>query len=125
RMNGVEMKRLAMQLWRRDLSIALKFPREHRREVVIVAQRFAFGRLMFLAEMRAARFVARERVNAHQLGELEEIGYASGALKRLIKVFTIAGHADLVPEFFAERWNFSKRFFEPRVVARHAALVPE
>src|SRR2546421_11699629 len=103
-MNGVEVKRLAMQLWRRDLSIALKFPREHRREVVIVAQRFAFGRLVFLAEMCAARFVARERVKAHQLGEFEKIGNATGALERLIKVFTITGHANLVPEFFAQLW---------------------
>src|SRR5437016_14635267 len=102
------MERLAMQLGRRDLSIALKFPREHRREVVIVAQRFAFGRLVFFAEMCAARFVARERVNAHQLGELEEIGYASGALERLIKVFTVARYPDLVPEFFAQLWNFSE-----------------
>src|SRR5581483_3716584 len=58
--HGVEMQRLPMQFRRRDRSVAsLKFPGKHRSKVVIVAQCFAFGGLMFLAKMRAAGFVAR------------------------------------------------------------------
>ena len=50
-MHGLEAQRLAMQF--RRFSIALKFPREHRRETFVVAERFAIGCLMFLAKMRA------------------------------------------------------------------------
>ena len=47
----------------------------------LVAACFALGRLMFLAKMRAGRFVALQRVNAHQLGELEKIRDAPGAFQ--------------------------------------------
>ena len=53
-MNGFEVKRLTMQFRRRNLSITLKFPGKDVGEFIVVAQGFAFRRLMFLAEMRAA-----------------------------------------------------------------------
>ena len=70
-----------MQFRRGDRSVALVFPREDVGEIFVVAQRFAVRRLMFLAEMAAARFVAGQRVGAHQLGELQEIGDAPGAFE--------------------------------------------
>src|ERR1700752_298120 len=101
-MNRFEVQRFAMQFRRRDLTVALIFPREDRGELIVVAQRFAFGRLMFCAKMCATRFVASEGVNAHQLAELEKIGDAPGALKRLIEVFAIAWNAHLTPEFLSQ-----------------------
>ena len=70
-MHRFEVQLFAMQF--RRLTIALKFPREHSCMVLVVSERFAIGRLMLLAEMRAGRFVTLQRVNAHQFGEFEEI----------------------------------------------------
>ena len=78
-MNRFEMQLFAMQF--RRLTVTLKFPRKHSCMAVVVSERFAIARLMFLAEMRAGRFVALQRVNAHQLGEFEEIRDAPGALQ--------------------------------------------
>src|SRR5262249_40097314 len=61
--HGLEMQLFAMQF--RRLTVALKLPRKHRGMILIVAQRFAIGRLMFLAEMCSGRFVPLQRVNAH------------------------------------------------------------
>ncbi len=80
---------------------------------------------MFFAEMRAAGFVAGERVETHQLGEFEKIGHATRALERLIEIFAIAGHADFAPEFFAQLGNVSERLFQPVFISRHSAFVPQ
>src|SRR5437763_12163187 len=119
------MEWLAMQFRRGDLPIALKLPGEDRGVFVIVAQRFAFDSLMFFTKMRAARFIASQRVDAHQLCEFEKIGDTSGAFERLIKIFAIAGNADFPPEFLSELWNFSERFLKSGFVSRHPALVPK
>ncbi len=51
-MDGFEVKRLAMQLWLRNLTIiALKFPCEHCGVVFVVAQRFTVRRLVLFAKM--------------------------------------------------------------------------
>src|SRR5436305_653369 len=92
------MEWLAVQFRRGDLPVALKLPGEDRGVFVIVAQRFAFGSLMFLTEMRAARFIASQRVDAHQLCEFEKIGDTSGALERLIKIFAFTRNANFAPE---------------------------
>jgi hypothetical protein len=78
-MNRFEMQLFAMQF--RRLSVTLKFPRKHSCMALVVSERFAIGRLMLLAEMCSGRFVAFQRVNAHQLGEFEEIRDAPGALQ--------------------------------------------
>ena len=78
-MHGLEMQLFAMQF--RGLIIALKFPPKHSCVALVVSERFAIGRLMLLAEMCSGRFVAFQRVNAHQLGEFEEIRNAPGALQ--------------------------------------------
>src|SRR5687768_8303058 len=53
-------------------------------ECRVVPLRLAVLGLMLDAEMTAARLVAVERVDAHQLGELHEIGDAAGQLERLV-----------------------------------------
>ena len=93
-----------MQLWR--LPVALKFPGEHCCVVFVVAERLAISRLMFLAKMRSGRFVALKRIHAHQLGEFEEIGNASGAFQGLVKIFVAAQDAHIAPELFSQFWNF-------------------
>ena len=60
---------------------------------VVVAQRFAVRRLVLDAEVAAARLLAVQRVEAHQLAELEEVGDAAGLLERLIELRAAAGHA--------------------------------
>src|SRR5690606_39550437 len=49
-------------------------------EALVVADGLAFLVLVLLAEVAAARLVAIERVATQQLGELEEVGDASGLL---------------------------------------------
>src|ERR1043166_10032860 len=80
---------------------------------------------MFLSKMGAARFVAGERVDAHQLGELEEIGDSAGALERLIERFAFAEDSHVPPEFFAQLRDACERFAQPGFVPRHSAFVPK
>jgi hypothetical protein len=40
-MDRFEVERFAVELWSRSRVIALKFPREHVGEVLVIAQRFA------------------------------------------------------------------------------------
>ena len=78
-MHGLEMQLFAVQFWR--LTVTLKFPRKHSCMALVVSARFAIGRLMFFPEMRTGRFVTLQRVDAHQVGEFEEIRNAPGAFQ--------------------------------------------
>src|SRR5262252_7012728 len=69
RVHFLELERLLVQ--RRLAADAGEFPRRHIREVRVVAQRLAIGRLALLAEMAAARFTAVQRVERQQFRELE------------------------------------------------------
>src|SRR5437016_1165343 len=122
-MHGLEMERLAMEVG--GFAVALKFPREDRGVILVVAQRFAIRGLMFLAEMRSGRFIAIEGVRAHQLGEFEEIGNASRAFQGLVKIFAVSRDAHVAPELFAQFGNFSERLAQSFFAARHSAFVPE
>ncbi len=77
--------------------------------MLVVARRLAFGRLILFAEVAAAAFVALQRVEAHQLGEFEEVGHAAGLLERLIELLAGAEHLDVAPELLAQRGNFGER----------------
>jgi hypothetical protein len=48
---------------------------------------------VLLAEVAAAGLLAVERVAAHQLAELEEVGHAAGLLERLVQLGAAAEHA--------------------------------
>src|SRR5207248_11612533 len=91
-MHGFEVERFSIQLWSRGRGIASKFPGKDVGEVLVIAQRFAFGRLMFFAKMRAARFIARVRVQTHELGEFEKIWGTTVTLERLSEILDISGH---------------------------------
>src|SRR5262249_1763701 len=82
----------------RTLPLAGVLPRGDVAEVLVVAERLAVGRLPLLAEVPAARLAALERVEAHQLAELQEVGHAAGLLERLVDL--------LVPSRPATRTSF-------------------
>ncbi len=71
-------------------------------EVFIVAQRLAFFGLRFLAEVSTTRFVAMERVTAHQLAELQEVCDSSGFFERLVYFAAFTRNADILPELFTQ-----------------------
>ena len=66
-----------------------------------------------------------ERVPAHQLGKLEEVGDAIRLLERLVELVHPADDAQVVPEFLAEPGDLLERLSQARIRARHAALVPD
>src|SRR5438552_4064291 len=80
---------------------------------------------MFLAKMRASRFVALERVATHQLSKFEKIGDPPGAFQGLIKISVAAYDAHFSPELFSQFGNFFERFAQSFLVARHSAFIPE
>ena len=71
-------------------------------EMLVVAQRLAVRGLMLLPEMSAARLLAMQRIEAHQLAELEEVGDASRLLERLIELGIAARDVDVAPELLAQ-----------------------
>src|ERR1700736_5916415 len=89
--------------------------------MLVVAQRLAFGRLVLLAEMAAARLVARQRIAAHELRELEEIRHPPGALEVLVDLPGVARDPQVAPELRAQRGDLADRALQSRGVARDAA----
>src|SRR5579883_238431 len=89
RMHVLEPQRLLIEK-RRIAAVVL--PRRDVAEAGVVAQRLPVGSLVLLAEMRAAGFVAVQRVDAHQLGQFKEIGDAAGLFQRLIDLLGRAGN---------------------------------
>ena len=61
-------------------------PHRHVGEARVVAPRLAVRGLVLDAEVAAARFLAGERVAAHQLAELEEVGDAARPLELLVEL---------------------------------------
>src|SRR4051812_46056722 len=105
--------------------IARPFPRADVREVLVVAFGFALGALMLLAEVAPAALLAVQRVAAHELAELEEVGDTAGLFERLVERRLFAEHAHVLPELFADRGNLGNRLLEALLGAGHAAVVPE
>jgi len=122
-MHGLEMQWFAMKF--RVLTIPLKLPRDHDGVVLVVAERLALGRLMFLPKMRSGGLVALQRIDSHQLGEFEEIGDSPRAFQRLVIIFFVSRHANVVPKLCAQFWNSSERFAQSFFIPRHAAFIPE
>ena len=65
-----------------------------------------------------------QRVDAHQLAQLEEVGDAAGLFQALVQVVAAARHVHVLPELVAQLANLPDRVFEAGGVARHAAVVP-
>ena len=104
--------------------VAGKLPRGDVREPVVVAQRLAIPRLVLDAEVRPARLLTMQRIDAHQLRELQEIGDASGALQLLIELLARARHEQILPELLAQRRNELQCRAQPLGAARQAAVLP-
>src|SRR3954471_17014753 len=69
----------------RRVADAAKLPCGRVRKPRVVALRLPVGSLKLFSKMTAARFLAVQRVDAHQLRELEEISHAAGLLQRLVQ----------------------------------------
>src|SRR5690242_4033218 len=74
--------------------------------------------------MSAARFASLQRVEAHQLGELEKVGDATCLLERLIERVGAAWHIHVAPELLSQRRNQLQCLPESCLVARHPAVLP-
>ena len=73
-MRHFKFQLLLMQL---PAAFALVFPCRHERKMLIVAARLPILRLHLLTEMTTATFPAFQGVLAHELAELDEIGYTT------------------------------------------------
>ncbi len=87
-MNVVEFQRLLAQ--HRCVAGSAILPCGDVGVMLIVTLGFAIGCLILLAEVTAAGLVAVEGVDAHELGELKEVGHAAGLFQALIQVFAAA-----------------------------------
>ena len=65
------------------------FPRGDEAPVLIVSLRFAVGSLMFGTKVRSTGLVTIESIDAHQFGELEEIGYPAGPFQLRLNWFPL------------------------------------
>src|SRR2546428_389598 len=87
-MHGGELERLPVQ-HRRNPN-ARELPGGDVTEAGVVTLRLTLGRLILLAEVTAARFLAMQGVVAHQLGQLEEVRDAARVLERLVEILARA-----------------------------------
>ena len=90
----------------------------------VVAERLAVRRLVLDAEMAPTRLLAGERVEAHQLTELQEVRHAAGALQLLVQLLRAAGNGHVFPERLAERADLAERRGQPRAAPLDPARVP-
>src|SRR5437588_718142 len=92
--------------------------------MLIVPERLAVFRLVFHAKMSAARFVARKRIQAKQLGKFEKVRDATSLLEILIETSRLTRDGDIFPKLLAQLWNARQGFPQAGLAARHTALVP-
>src|SRR6516165_711230 len=93
-------------------------------ELLVVALCLAVGHLVLEAEMAAAGLVALERIEAHELPELQEIGDTAGQLEGLVELPARARHVDVLPELLAQDRDLAEAVLEAFLVAGHAAVLP-
>src|SRR5688572_3120784 len=107
------------------LALALVLPGGHVTEGGVVTHRLAFGGLVLLAVVAAARLLALERVHAGELAELEEVGHAPGLLQRRVQLFAGAQDRDVLPELLAQGGDHLQGFGQARLAPGHPALLPQ
>src|SRR6185437_12196776 len=122
RMNVLELERFLDQ-FRRRIRTAIA-PRSHIGIVLVVALSFAIRRLIFLAEVAAARFISIASVDAHQLRQLEEVGHTASLLQALIQIVSAAGNGHVLPIFLTQRANLVDGGLQAFSRAGHAAIIP-
>src|SRR6185503_754212 len=118
----LEDERLLVQHGRR--AVTRVFPRRNVREPVVVTQRLSVAGLMLDPEVPAARFLSVQRIDAHELRELEEVGDATRALELLVELLASSGHEEVLPELFAKRRDQLECSPQTLGVAGHAAILP-
>src|SRR2546430_1637356 len=118
----LERERLLVE--RGWLSLPGPFPGAGVAEVRVVASGLALRGLALDAEVAAAGLTPVERIEAHQLRELEEVRDAAGLLERLVQLLTGPEHAHVPVELLAQLRDLRERPPETRVGPGHAAVVP-
>src|SRR2546430_13564647 len=118
----LERERLLVE--RGWLSLPGPFPGAGVAEVRVVASGLALRGLAFDAEVAAAGLTPVERIEAHQLRELEEVRDAAGLLERLVQLLTGPEHAHVPVELLAQLRDLRERPPETGVGPGHAAVVP-
>src|SRR6476659_477336 len=93
-------------------------------ELVVVTQRLAVLGLGLGAEVAAAGLAAVQRVDAHQLSELEEVGDAAGLLEALVERVGRAEHLDVAPELVTQATDEVDGLAEAFLGPLHAAVLP-
>src|SRR5690606_5849833 len=83
-------------------SLLGELPRRDVREALVVAEGLAVFSLGLGPEVPAARLGAVQRVDAHQLAELEEVGHSPGLLQLLVELGGLAGDLDALVELVLE-----------------------
>src|SRR2546430_620342 len=118
----LERERLLVE--RGWLSLPGPFPGAGVAEVRVVASGLALRGLALDAEVAAAGLTPVERIEAHQLRELEEVRDAAGLLERLVQLLTGPEHAHVPVELLAQLRDLRERPPETGVGPGHAAVVP-
>ena len=78
-----------------------ELPCSHIGELFIIAFCFAFFRLVFFAEMAAARFFAMQRVARHKLAKFEEVRKTPGALELVVQTVISPHDLHISPELLS------------------------
>src|SRR6185436_2073669 len=92
---------------------------------LVVSLALAVRGLVFLTEMAACRLLARERVPAHELRELEEVSDPPRSLELLVQLVGSARHQELLPEGVSQLLHSVQGLLEAARVAAQTAAVPE
>ena len=109
----------------RGLAVTGKLPGRHVQELVVVPQGLTLGSLRLRAEMATARLFAVQRIDAHELTQLHEVGHSAGLLEGLVK-FTdrLAGNTNVLPVVSAQLADHTDGLLQAGLGTLHAAVLP-
>ena len=93
-------------------------------EVLVVALGLALLGLVLGPEVAAAGLLAVEGVEAHQLGQLEEVVDPAGLLEGLVELVAAAGDPEVLAELLVQGGDLRQRLLQALLGALHAAVVP-
>ncbi len=119
----LEFEGLLVQIGRS--SLAGELPGRYVGEVGVVALPFAVCRLVLDTEVCAAALATRERVEAHEFRQFEEVGYPPSLLQRLVQLGSLAETRTLRQNSSRIRGIASESALSDRLGARHPAVVPK
>ena len=119
----MEFQRLFIQDW---LFIhPVELPGGRIAVLFVIALGFAFGRLVLLAEVAAAAFIAFQSIEAHQFAKFEKIGDAARSFNLRVDLRVAAAYQNVAPELLPQRAHLLDCGLETGSRARHAAVVPD